>query len=214
MTPPRRHWLLRALLPLFAAMSLLAPRGASADGGGEELLGRVIHTPWLALRFEQDGQRPSLVTTETLVTQVELARAPFTIILPVRGEDDTYQLAGWDDASIFALAASDQRAGPERATGTPAYFGDATGMADTGASSGTLMLNLRGHHYLQGLRLGPDRDRHVFHVSEVMGLNRQGIVPIEAVDGPLYLVVWFDENGDDAMSHGEYEFLILNFGGS
>jgi hypothetical protein len=36
-------------------------------------------------------------------------------------------------------------------------------------------------------------------------------VPIKAAKGPLYLVAWFDEDGDGIMRHGEFEFLVLQF---
>ncbi len=177
---------------------------------------RVIHSPWLALRFEQDGAEAPLLHTESLVTEVQLRRAPFTIVLPVRGEADTYHLTAWTDRSIFASAEPEGRAGPDAPTDVPIYFGQGRGMADSDASSGVLMLDAEAQHYLQGLRLGPDAGRHVFHVSQLLGPDRKNArmrsqIEIEDVAGPLYLVVWFDVDSDGAMALGEYEFLILNF---
>ena len=87
-------------------------------------------------------------------------------------------------------------------------------MADTAAGSGALMLGNEAHNHLSGLRLGPDYYRHVFNVSAIAGDDADGewqSVPISAAKGPLYLVAWFDEDGDGIMRHGEFEFLVLNF---
>jgi hypothetical protein len=175
---------------------------------------RVIHTPWLALRFEQDGQEVPLIHTHTLETEVYLARAPFTVVLPVRGQDDVYWLAAGLDASLFTDADPDSRRSHDERPELPPYFGIGTGMADTAANSGTLMLNPQGHHHLSGLRLGPDQDRHVFFVSEVLWRDkddRNVTIPIEQATMPLHVVAWFDEDGDGVMRHGEYEFITLRF---
>lgn len=191
-----------AALPIIATALVAGCATAPAESGAN---GRVIHSPWLGLRFEQDGRELPLYTRDTLRTEVSLAAAPFTIVLPVRGEDDLYRITAWDDASILVAA------NPDLAD-VPPYFGEATGMADTAAGSGLLMLNREGHHYLTGLRLGPDPARHVFHVSEVLRLDGQSreTLQIEDARSPLYLVAWFDEDNDGVMRHGEYEFLVLH----
>jgi hypothetical protein len=197
-------------LALALAMLFAAPASAAQD----EEAAPVIHTPWLALRFVQDGREAELVRDGLLTTEVHLARRPFRILLPVRGRDDVYRITAWSNDSIFAAAPLgvplDVLDSPEG----PTYFSAATGLADTAAGSGTLMLNDHGHHYLRGLSLGPDSDRHVFFVSQVLHRDQHDVNryrQMRAVEGPLYLVAFFDENGDDVMQHGEYEFLVLRF---
>ncbi|WP_143738088.1 hypothetical protein [Erythrobacter donghaensis] len=196
--------LLRALALL--ALTLAAPLAAEDTP--------LPHSPWLAFRFEQGGKQVPLVNTDLLRSEVTLKRAPFTILLPVRGDDDAYLLTAWTDDSIFAAADPTARAKPTPPADPPIYFGRYTAMADTAAGSGTLMLRDDGHHYLSGIRLGPDRCRHSLTFSTLGGKDAAGQwqeVPMRAVKGPLYLVAWFDADGDGVMRHGEYEFLVLNF---
>jgi len=198
-----RHFLLAATLL------------ASATGAAAQENTRVIHSPWLALRIEQGGADVPLRFGGDLLTDADLAAAPFTIVLPVRGDDDTYWLAAGADAAIFAETDPDSRRNLLDSPGLPAFFMPDTGTADTAASSGVLMIDPTVHHHLTGLRLGPDLDRHIFYVSEISSRDEAGDLAnrrIEDIDTPLHLVVWFDENGDGTMHFGEYEFLTLHFG--
>lgn len=195
-----------------AAALLGTGLGASAPAVAEDAKVTLLHSPWLALRFEQDGKMVKLEPGETLRSEVRLKKRPFTIVLPVIGEDDLYQIAAWDDASIFKPIDDQPRTG--LAIKRPPFFRPATGMADTDAGSGRLMLNDKAHHYLSGLRLGPDRDRHVFHVSSILADDEEGNsrdLSLRSVKGPLYLVAWYDKNGDGELNYGEYEYLVLRF---
>ncbi len=195
----------RSLIAVAAALAVAAPLCAKEPA--------LEHSPWLALRFEQDGAGVPITAIDTLRSEVTLKKRPFTIVLPVRGEDDAYLLTAWTSDSIFADALPDERARAWTETELPFYFTPYTAMADTAAGSGTLMLNAEGHHHLSGLRLGPDRDRHAVSFAQVLeidGAERREYA-MRKVDGPLYLVVWFDEDGDGVMRHGEYEFLELDF---
>jgi len=199
----------RGLALLAAALAL---PGLSAPLAAEET--SLRHSPWLALRFEQGGAEVPLTAFDMLRSEVTLKRSPFTIVLPVRGEDDTYQIAAWHTDSIFAAAQPEARAMPEPPAALPPFFQPGTGMADTAAGSGTLMLAAEAHNYLTGLRLGPDYYRHTFNVSAIAGDDERGewqTVPVSAAKGPIYLVAWFDENSDGIMRHGEFEFLVLHF---
>lgn len=188
------------------ALTLAAPLAAEGVG--------VAHSPWLALRFEQGGAEVPLDNTDLLRTEVKLGRAPFTIVLPRRGADDTYQITAWTDDSIFAAAHVDARRGPKPLAELPPYFQPGAGMADTAAGSGVLMLSAEGHNYLSGLRLGPDYYRHAVSYSAIGAHDSNGEwreVPVSAAAGPLFLVAWFDEDADGIMRYGEFEFLVLNF---
>jgi hypothetical protein len=202
------------LLALLAALAAALPQAAAAGSGAPTDATRLSHSPWLALRFEQGGAEVPLTAKDMLRSEVTLKRAPFSIVLPVRGTDDTYWIAAWRDDSIFAAAEPEARANPEPPVALPPYFSPGTGFADTAAGSGTLMLGAEGHNHLYGLRLGPDYYRHVFNVSAIGGDDARGEWredPVSATKGPLYLVAWFDEDGDDIMRHGEFEFLVLHF---
>lgn len=197
---------LRALAVLAAALALPGPLAAEAVA--------LRHSPWLALRFEQGGAEVPLANTDLLRSEVTMARAPFTIVLPVRGDKDAYLIAAWTDDSIFAAADAPNRAGPDVPAELPRFFRPYTAMADTAAGSGVLMMRPDAHNYLSGLKLGPDYYRHTFHVAALAGEDAAGEwreTPISAATGPVYLVVWFDEDGDGIMRHGEFEFLVLNF---
>ena len=206
---------LHYLFVLCASVMLPVPAYAKGDGEGE---GRrtewnvVAHTPWLALRIEQGGHEARLISGKNRIIDVEIERGPFSIVLPVRGPNDAYRLTAWHDASIFSAVDPETRA---RAwiedPGVPFYFGPATGMADTAAGSGTLMLNTEGHHYLSGLRLGPDYYRHEVQFNSLLDVQAgDGVeLSLTQADGPIYMVIWFDENGDGAMNHSEYEFIAL-----
>lgn len=196
----------RLALAAAGALALAAPLAA------EEA--QLAHSPWLGLRFEQGGAEVPIMRGDLLHSEVTLKRAPFNLVLPVRGEDDTYLLTAWTDESIFAAADARARAMPEPPKDLPFYFGPYTAMADTAAGSGTLMLRDDGHHYLNGLRLGPDKCRHSITFSRIAGDDAGGEwreTPLRGARGPLYLVAWFDEDGDGIMRHGEFEFLVLNF---
>ena len=206
-----RRLCLLTLATLGVALSAPAPHALALDGQEESTL---PHSPWLALRIEQGGAQVPLAAIDTLRSEVTLNRQPFTIVMPVRGEDDTYWITAWNDDSIFADAEPDRRSRRWEEIGPPPYFAGGTGLADTAAGSGTLFLDNRGHHHLSGLRLGPDYYRHVFNVSSVFGDwadGERGRKPLAEVPSPLYLVAWFDEDGDGVMRHGEYEFLVLHF---
>ena len=192
------------LLAMLAALWLCGEAPLPAQRGQP-----VAHTPWLGLRFVQDGEEARLTNRDLLTTEVRLRRRPFRLLLPRRGADDVYMVTAWTDNSIFANV---PLAIDLRDTGDAAqfsYFSFGSGIADTAAGSGTLYLNDQGHNHLRGLRLGPDRDRHAVYYS---ALFRDRVeTPIEAVEGPLYLVAFFDEDDDGVLEHGEYEFIVLTF---
>ncbi len=168
----------------------------------------ILHTPWIALRIEQNGREVPLLRRDNRTTIAKLKSAPFTIQMPVRSENDLYRIAAYNEEEFLSLA-------DYRNDTLPPYFQEATGIADSAAGSGKLFLNERGHHYLTDLRLGPDPDRHVFHVSEVMFpfktvFEPRVTVPMSDLSGRLYLVAWYDEDGDRRLGNSEYDYIVLN----
>jgi hypothetical protein len=189
-------------------LALALAVGGTGPAPAREPRADIIHTPWLALRFVQDGKEARLVRRNLYLTEVRLRRAPFRLLLPKRGPDDVYQLCAWTDDSIFSIAHGGER--PRRPDAPePFYFSPGTGIADTDAGSGTLYLRDDGHNYLIGLRLGPDPDRHEVQYSTVW--RNRGETRIEDVEGPLYLVAFFDQDKDGRMENGEYELIKLIF---
>lgn len=182
--------------------------GDSAVALAREGERQVLHTPWLALRFVQGGEEVRLVLRDLYTTEVRLRRAPFEIRFPTRGSDDLYSLTAWTDDSIFRNAplGRDLTDFDEPFS----YFAPGTGIADTAAGSGTLYLNDEGHLYLRGLRLGPDPANHVVFFSSVFPRDRDER-PMARAEGPLYLVVFHDEDDDEVMENGEYDFVVLTF---
>jgi hypothetical protein len=202
-----RKRILRLAGAVILAAACLVAAGAQPSAARERPQ-PVDHTPWLALRFVQDGREAPMVQRDLLTTEVRLRRRPFQLLLPRRGQDDAYQLTAWTDRSIFRRAPVGVLVRDMEAE-TPTYFSPGTGLADTAAGSGTLFLDPEGHNYLGGLRLGPDPARHVVYYSGIFRGGRE--VPLERVRGPIHLVVFFDENDDGVVDHGEYEFVTLRF---
>src|SRR6185436_16986743 len=116
-----------------------------------EARNEVLHTQWLGLRFEQEGQPARLFMRSLYVTEVRLRPAPFRILLPTHGGGDLYRLTAWSDDSILREAPVGVDLEDPGNDEAAVYFGRGTGIADTEAGSGTLYLNRRGHHYLRGL---------------------------------------------------------------
>lgn len=191
-------------------LALALAAGGAGPVPAREPQAEIIHTPWLALRFVQEGREAGLVRRNSYLTEVRLRRAPFRLLLPKRGPNDVYQLCAWTDDSIFSIAYDGKR---PRLPGAPEpfYFSPGTGIADTDAGSGTLFLRNDGHNYLIGLRLGPDPDRHQVQYSTVWRERTE--TRIEDADGPLYLVAFFDEDKDGRLENGEYDLIKLVFTG-
>jgi hypothetical protein len=190
---------------------LLAPGFAAEARDRRDLPTEVAHTPWLALRFEQDGKPVRLVNRDMRTTEVELAPRPFRIIFPRNAPDIAYQLCAWTEDSIFRQLVSratdrDLNKGSEHPC-----FGFGTGMADTEAGSGQLMLNDEGHNYLIDLRLGPDPD-HPFVYYSALWTRGAGEMPIAEARRPVYMIAFHDRDRDDLLDNAEYDFLVLSFG--
>jgi hypothetical protein len=189
---------------------LIVPGLAAESRARRDLPTQVAHTPWLAVRFEQDSSPVRLVNRDLRTTEVELAARPFRVIFPRNAPDIAYQLCAWTDDSIFRqLVSRATIADPNRGSEHPC-FGFGTGMADTEAGSGQLMLNDEGHNYLIDLRLGPDPDRPSVYYS-ALWVRGVGERPIGKVRRPIYIIAFHDRDRDHLLDNGEYDFLVLRF---
>lgn len=188
-----------------AALALTSAPSAALGGGTQ-----VAHTPWLGIRIVQDGKPARLVTTGLRTTEVRLAPGPFRILFPKRDPEIAYQLCAWTGKSIFRDLRPRSVPGDPNAGGEHPCFLPGTGMADTEAGSGMLMLSDSGHNYLIGLRLGPDPERPAVYYS-ALWTRAGGAVPIGAARRPVYVVAFHDSDGDGFVDNDEYDFLVLRF---
>jgi hypothetical protein len=198
----------KSLLNIALLAALISSAGAPA--ASRERATQVAHSPWLGIRIVQDGKPVPLVSSDLRTTEVRLAPRPFRILFPKRSADVAYQLCAWTGKSIFRelkprVVPADPNAGGEHPCFLPG-----TGMADTEAGSGMLMLDNRGHNYLIDLRLGPDPERPSVYYS-ALWTRARGQVPIATARRPIYIVAFHDSDRDGFLGNGEYDFLVLRF---
>ncbi len=197
----------KSILVIALLAALVSPNGAAA---APERATQVAHTPWLGIRIVQDGKPVRLVRTDLRTTEARLARRPFRILFPRRRADVAYQLCAWTGKSIFRELRPRVVPGDPNAGGEHPCFLPGTGMADTEAGSGMLMMNPGGNNYLIDLRLGPDPERPSVYYS-ALWTRAGGQVPIATARRPIYVVAFHDKDGDGFVANGEYDHLVLRF---
>ena len=197
----------KSILVLVPLAALTAWSVASA----REKATRVAHTPWLGIRIVQDGKPVRLVRTDIRTTEAALQPRPFRILFPKRRADIAYQLCAWTGKSIFRALRPRTVAGDPNAGGEHPCFLPGTGMADTEAGSGMLMLSDSGHNYLIDLRLGPDPERPSVYYS-ALWTRAGGQVPVATARRPVYIVAFHDSDRDGFVANAEYDHLVLRFG--
>lgn len=197
---------IRFIAPL-AALACALPSGAGLAG---ERPTQVAHTLWLGIRIVQDGKPVRLVRTDLRTTEVRLEPRPFRILFPKRRADVAYQLCAWTGKSIFRQLRPRVVPGDPNAGGEHPCFAPGTGMADTEAGSGMLMLSDSGHNYLIDLRLGPDAERPSVYYS-ALWTRAGGQAPIATARRPVYVVAFHDGDRDGFVDNDEYDHLVLRF---
>ncbi|MEA3053427.1 MAG: hypothetical protein QOG72_2330 [Sphingomonadales bacterium] len=195
------------LAGLLLPLSLLLTTGPAA---ARAVKADILHTPWLGLRLVQDGKPLRLTRVDLRTTRVRLERRPFQILFPRGKADVAYQLCAWTDKSLFTQLRSRRSAAEPNAGAEHPCLLPGTGMADTEAGSGMLMMDKGGHNYLIDLRLGPDPDHPFVHYS-TLWTRAGGEVPIASAQGDLYVVAFHDADGDGYLGNSEYDFLELRF---
>jgi hypothetical protein len=194
-----------------APVAALAFASAPGPGSARERPTPVAHSPWLGIRIIQDGNAVPLSRTDLRTTEVRLKARPFRILFPKRRSDIAYQLCAWTGKSIFRALRPRVVPGDPNSGGEHPCFAPGTGMADTEAGSGMLMLSDSGHNYLIDLRLGPDPERPSVYYS-ALWTRAGGQVPIATARRPIYLVAFHDTDGDGFLANNEYDHLVLRFG--
>ncbi|HYJ83271.1 MAG TPA: hypothetical protein VEW26_10570 [Allosphingosinicella sp.] len=191
-------------------MAPLAALICSSVAPAREKATQVAHTPWLGIRIVQDGRPVRLVRTDLRTTEARLAPRPFRILFPKRRAGVAYQLCAWTGISIFRELKPRVVPGDPNAGGEHPCFLPGTGMADTEAGSGMLMMNPGGNNYLIDLRLGPDPERPSVYYSSLW-TRAGGQVPIATARRPIYVVAFHDSDGDGYVGNSEYDHLVLRF---
>lgn len=195
----------------FALFATLAALQSSAEpAAARPTATQVAHTPWLGMRIIQDGKPVVLRRTDLRTTEARLAPRPFRILFPKRRADVAYQLCAWTAKSILKALRRREVPGDPNAGGEHPCFLPGTGMADTEAGSGMLMLSDSGHNYLIDLRLGPDPERPAVCYSSLW-TRAGGQAPIATVRRPIYIVAFHDSDGDGYLANSEYDHLVLRF---
>ncbi|HET9640372.1 MAG TPA: hypothetical protein VFP12_14325 [Allosphingosinicella sp.] len=195
---------------LFALLAALASVPSSGADAAREKPTQVAHSPWLGIRIVQDGKPVRLVRTDLRTTEVLLAPRPFRILFPKRRPDVAYQLCAWTGKSIFRQLRRRVVPGDPNAGGEHPCFLPGTGMADTEAGSGMLMMDPGGNNYLIDLRLGPDAERPSVYYS-ALWTRAGGQAPIATARRPIYIVAFHDSDRDGYLGNGEYDHLVLRF---
>lgn len=191
----------------FAALACAFAPGA---GAARERATQVAHSPWLGIRILQDGKPVPLNRTDLRTTEVRLEPRPFRILFPKRNSAVAYQLCAWTGKSIFRALRPRTVPGDPNAGGEHPCFLPGTGMADTEAGSGMLMLSDSGHNYLIDLRLGPDPERPSVYYS-ALWTRAGGQVPVSTARRPVYMVAFHDSDRDGYLANDEYDHLVLRF---
>ncbi|HEX8308782.1 MAG TPA: hypothetical protein VF645_10240 [Allosphingosinicella sp.] len=194
-----------------ASALLLASPGSGGPVAAKPVASQVAHTPWLGIRLVQDGKPVRLVRTDLRTVEARLEPRPFRILFPERRPDAAYQLCAWTGKSVFRALRRRIVPGDPNAGGEHPCFAPGTGMADTEAGSGMLMLSDSGNNYLIDLRLGPDPERPSVYYS-ALWTRAGGQVPISTARRPIYVVAFHDSNGDGFLGNSEYDHLVLRFG--
>lgn len=200
---------MRKSFPLLAALAL--PTAGGAGAAPRDVGTQVAHTPWLGLRLEQDGAAMRLVRRDLRTVEARLAPRPFRILFPKRRADVAYQLCAWTDPAVFRQLRPGPADADPNAGGEHPCFLPGTGMADTEAGSGMLMMDPGGNNYLIDLRLGPDPEHPAVFYSSLW-TRAGGEVPIARAKGKIYVVAFHDSDGNGLLGNGEYDFLVLRFG--
>jgi hypothetical protein len=194
-----------------AWLGLLTAVGSADGRARREAHLQVAHTPWLGIRIVQDGRPVRLERTDLRTTEARLAPRPFRILFPKRRPDVAWQLCAWTGRSIFRDLRPRAVPGDPNAGGEHRCFLPGTGMADTEAGSGMLMMDPGGNNYLIDLRLGPDPERPSVYYS-ALWTRAGGQVPIASARRPVYVVAFHDGDRDGFVGNSEYDHLVLRFG--
>lgn len=199
---------MRNSILLLSALTLLAAGQAQAGPRGDGT--QVAHTPWLGLRLEQDGKPVRLIRRDLRTIEARLAPRPFRFLFPKRRAEVAYQLCAWTGKAVFRQLRPGPAGADPNAGGEHPCFLPGTGMADTEAGSGMLMLDPGGNNYLIDLRLGPDPE-HPAVLYSSLWTRAGGEVPMARAEGNIYVVAFHDSDGNGLLGNGEYDFLVLRF---
>ncbi|GGJ97972.1 hypothetical protein GCM10010123_30040 [Pilimelia anulata] len=169
----------------------------------------LLRTPWLGLEFRQQDRRLPIRDRGTGRADrrdvvVPIGAGPFEIRLPKPGAGRAVQLCAWVDGSIFRLAAGD------RVDDVP-FLRPGTGMAQTAAGSGDLVLTDAAQNYFAGRRLAPvSSEQQAILFSRITYPYWIETPPPLRPDTDISVVVYIDHNGNGLIDNDEYEYVVLD----
>jgi hypothetical protein len=163
----------------------------------------IARTPRLGLEFWQGDRSRMRVDRSSVETVVVAMRdEPFEIRLPRLPDDIGVMIGAWTDSSIHNLR-----------DGLPVndtdQFFPGSGMADSAFGSGRLNLSDDHHNNFTASRIAPySQDLGSIYISTIAQRREQ---PGPTAD--VYLTIFIDRDNDDVVEFGEFEFLVLDYGG-
>jgi len=171
-------------------------------------------TPNLALEFWDGSSNPTLYPMSIHHTKdnddswidVQAKRQPFIMRFPTLDASSDWggvHICAWNDDSIFNVT-------PDTSWADGRYespFVAGKGLADSHAGRASLPLTNEYHSYWVDKRID-----HVSDTKDQIYISKLDDTPITQRVGNLYLTVWIDQNQDDEINHGEFEYVVVHFG--
>lgn len=208
---------LAALSLAVAIGAWLRPQNGAADGrnNGAASSGSsgLFRTPWLGLEFWHGDTRVPMVEvpneddadTGREVVRVDVGTKPFQMRVPKLPREVAVQVCGWIDDSIFILEQG-------RKIEDIPFLQPGTGMADTAAGSGSLLVTNQAQNYFAGRRIASlSSEQDGVYVSSIgYPYWVDASVPPLQPTTDVYLAIHIDLNNDDIVDHDEYEYVLLN----
>ncbi|OLR93204.1 hypothetical protein [Actinokineospora bangkokensis] len=198
----------------------------------EAAVSDLRRTPDLGLSFWQGDKAAVLhdtsVGAEGLVPRVtvDLGSGPFEVRFPELAEEDLLALdVREDDSGFHVVEGADTNAPVDGAAFLPGK-----GHVDSEQGSATLYVSHDGlFNAIGGQRAGDigNRKASVYYSridlpqdttltqfpTGVYEVSEASLVPLTELHRDLYVVAWRDNDHDDVVDGGEYEYIVLNFPG-
>jgi hypothetical protein len=162
----------------------------------------LLRTPMIGYEFWQDDQQAPMnlgPETDGYVVHVSLKREPIEIRLPAPPSKEAVRIAVWTDDSIFNLEQGTRYA-------EHYLFGLGHGMANGEYFDGNLFPSNEGMNYFVGNRLTP-----IANGQDQIFVSAFGDTQVAALNTPMYLTIFIDNDHNGRFDIPEYEYIVLTF---
>ncbi len=168
-------------------------------------------TPDLALEFwsgVSGGTQYPMSLRDTRdspqIVDVQAKAEPFIIRFPTLNPSDWggVHICAWKDPTIFNVQAG--KTWSDINYDSP--FVSGKGLADTAAGHASLPLTNEYHSYWVDSRVD-----HVSQTKDQIYISSLDDKSIANRTQELYLTIWIDQNQDDTINNGEYEYVVMHF---